>query len=54
MENIADHQPAIDLSETTAFAVWLGRALKTCHEGAVHEPIPAKLLALLPPVRTER
>jgi hypothetical protein len=54
MEHAADFPPVTDPSEKTAFAVWLGRALKACHEDTVHEPIPAQLLALLPQPQNER
>lgn len=50
MENATFVPSAAASPENQAFAIWLGRALKTCHEGAVHEPIPAQLLDLLPPV----
>lgn len=50
-----DYQPkVVDPSENTAFAVWLGRALKSCHEDAIHEPIPDELMALLPPQTKQR
>lgn len=46
----ASHQPAVvHIPETTAFAIWLGRALKSCHDDAVNEPLPPELLDLLPP-----
>lgn len=40
--------------DTAAFAVWLSRTLKTCHEDAVNEPIPVQLLELLPPSQRDR
>lgn len=43
--------PAI---EHTAFAVWLGKTLRSCHQDTVNEPIPAELLDLLPPSTKQR
>ena len=50
----ATKTPHADRGDTSAFTVWLGRTLRLQHEGAVHEPLPIELLAILPPPDTER
>ncbi len=54
MEHSSRQPRIVDNSDKTAFAIWLGRALKSCHDDAVNEPLPADLLAMLPPAKPQR